>query len=144
MIKKYLVFICSFNFLLCLNAQSNKQLIGYYKKACMRNANNSDSLFFYAEKFLLLKDSSAQYEGYFAKAYAYRNNMRIDSAMVNFQKSFEFATQKNEKSRAIRMSLISAVNAGENQKALEYAGQLFQLADEYNDSLIQANAYNQR
>ena len=144
MIKKYLVFICSFNFLLCLNAQSNKQLIGSYKKACMRNANNSDSLFFYAEKFLLLKDSSAQYEGYFAKAYAYRNNMRIDSAMVNFQKAFEFATQKNEKSRAVRMSLISAVNAGENQKALEYAGQLFQLADEYNDSLIQANAYNQR
>ena len=144
MVKKYLIFICSFNFLLCLNAQSNKQLIGSYKQACMRNANNSDSLFFYAEKFLLLKDSLAQYEGYFAKAYAYRNNMGIDSAMVNFQKAFGFATQKNEKSRAVRMSLVTAVNAGDNQKALHHAEQMFQLADEYNDSLILANAYNQR
>jgi tetratricopeptide (TPR) repeat protein len=110
----------------------------------MRNANNSDSLFFYAEKFLLLKDSLAQYEGYFAKAYAFRNNMRIDSAMVNFQKAFGFATQKNEKSRAVRMSLITAVNAGDNQKALHHAEQMFRLADEYNDSLILANAYNQR
>ena len=101
-------------------------------------------MFFYSQLLLKIDDPSAQYEGFFAKAYAHRSNMQIDSASVNFQRALEFATDKNSRSRAIRMSLITAANAGDNERALIFTKQMFDLADTFNDSLILANAYNQR
>ncbi|NBC57337.1 MAG: tetratricopeptide repeat protein, partial [Bacteroidetes bacterium] len=118
--------------------------INHYKQRCQKNSNNADSLFYYSRLLLKINDSTAQYEGYFAKAYAFRNNMEIDSALVNFQKALEFANQTNLKSRAIRMSLITAVNAGKNDMGLDYAEQMFELANKNNDSLLLAHAFNQR
>lgn len=125
-------------------AQNNLKQINHYKQRCQKNSNNADSLFYYSRLLLKINDSTAQYEGYFAKAYAFRNNMEIDSALVNFQKALEFANQTNLKSRAIRMSLITAVNAGKNDMGLDYAEQMFELANKNNDSLLLAHAFNQR
>jgi tetratricopeptide (TPR) repeat protein len=127
-----------------LNAQNNRELINQYKEICKKYANNADTLFHYSGLFLKLEDSTAQYEAHFAKAYAFRNTMAIDSALVNFQKALEFANQTNLKSRAIRMSLITAVNAGKNDMGLGYAEQMFELANKNNDSLLLAHAFNQR
>ncbi len=127
-----------------IHSQNDIELIDKYKKKCRENSNNADSLFYYSTLLLKIKDSSAQYEGYFAKAYAYRNNLKTDSAIVNFQKALEFAKLKQSKSRAIRMSLITAINDGKNDLALNYADQMFKLAHENNDSLLLAHAYNQR
>ena len=143
--KKYFALICFFCFCVPIYSQSNEELIKNYKSACRKNYRITDSLFYYSRLLLKIDDPSAQYEGYFAKAYAYRSNMQVDSATVNFQKALTYATDKSSKSRAIRMSLITAANAGNNKKALSFAKQMFNLAEKYdNDSLILANAYNQR
>ena len=144
MVIKYLLLLYFFCFSFQIYSQSNKELIRSYKQSCRDHANNTDSLFFYSQLLLKIKEPDAQYEGYFAKAYAHRSNMQIDSATVNFQRALEFAKDKNSKSRAIRMSLITSINAGNNEKAMTFAKQMFELANTYNDSLILANAYNQR
>lgn len=127
-----------------LFSQNHTELINQYKKICKKYANNSDTLFHYSALFLKLDDSIAHYEGYFAKAYAFRNNMVVDSALANFQNALKFANQKDLKSRAIRMSLITAVNSGKNDLALSYAEQMFELANLSKDSLLLAHSYNQR
>ncbi|RRO24324.1 LytTR family transcriptional regulator DNA-binding domain-containing protein [Flavobacteriaceae bacterium 14752] len=138
--KFFLLFLIGFQ----LNAQTNVELIKTYKQRCQKNSNNADSLFYYSKLLLKIEDSTAQYEGYFAKAYAFRNNMIVDSALVNFQNALKLADQKNLKSRAIRMSLITAVNGGKNDLALGYAEQMFELANYSNDTLLLAHAFNQR
>ena len=118
--KKYLFSICFFCISIQFYSQSNNELIERYKQACRENARNTDSLFFYSKLLLKINDPSAQYEGFFAKAYAHRSNMQIDSATVSFQRTLEFATDKTSRSRAIRMSLITAANAGDNERALTF------------------------
>lgn len=127
-----------------LNAQNNRELINQYKEICKKYANNADTLFHYSGLFLKLEDSTAQYEAHFAKAYAFRNTMAIDSALVNFQKALKFAQQDDSKSRAIRMSVITAINAGKNDLALSYSDDMFELARASKDSLLLAHSYNQR
>lgn len=136
----FIVFFVSYQ----MTAQTNAELIRVYKQRCQKNSNNADSLFYYSKLLLKIEDSTAQYEGHFAKAYAFRNNMNVDSALVNFQKALKFANQKTLKSRAIRMSLITATNASQNDLALSYAEQMFNLANKSNDSLLLAHSYNQR
>ena len=127
-----------------LFSQNHTELINQYRETCKKYASNADTLFHYSALFLKLDDSVAQYEGYFAKAYAFRNNMVVDSALANFQNALKFANQKDLKSRAIRMSLITAVNSGKNDLALSYAEQMFELANRSKDSLLLAHSYNQR
>lgn len=127
-----------------LLAQSNEDLIKTYKETCKKYANNADTLFHYSALFLKLEDSTAQYEGHFAKAYAFRNTMVIDSALSNFQEALKFAQQDDLKSRAIRMSVITATNAGKNDLALSFCQEMFDLARDISDSLLLAHSYNQR
>lgn len=142
--KKYVILLG----LVCISAnllaQSNEDLIKTYKETCKKYANNADTLFHYSELFLKLEDSTAQYEGHFAKAYAFRNTMAIDSALNNFQKALKFAQQNDLKSRAVRMSVITAINAGKNDLALSYSDDMFELARVSKDSLLLAHSYNQR
>lgn len=141
---KYFILFLLFFIGFQLNSQTDTELIKIYKQRCQKNSTNADSLFYYSKLLLKIEDSTAQYEGYFAKAYAFRNNMIVDSALVNFQNALKLADQKNLKSRAIRMSLITAVNAGKNNMALTYAEQMFELANKNNDTLLLAHAFNQR
>ncbi|MDT8347903.1 MAG: tetratricopeptide repeat protein, partial [Flavobacteriaceae bacterium] len=132
--------------LLCFNlaAQTDKKRIKAYQQKCSQYSNNSDTLFYYSKLFLTIDDSIAQFEGYFARAYAYKNNMNIDSAHVNFQKALKFANQKKLRSRAVRMSMITAINGGNYDKANTYSEQMFAMAEKYKDSLMLGNAFNQR
>jgi len=143
-VLKYFILFLLFFIGFQLNSQTDTELIKIYKQRCQKNSTNADSLFYYSKLLLKIEDSTAQYEGYFAKAYAFRNNMIVDSALVNFQNALKLADQKNLKSRAIRMSLITAVNAGKNNMALTYAEQMFELANKNNDTLLLAHAFNQR
>lgn len=139
----YKGFLLLFLFILQFaNAQTDS--IRTYIEKCRQHSQNTDSLFYYSNLLINIDDKSAKAEGYFAKGYAYRNKMQLDSALLFFDESLKYIDQNNyaDASRSVRLASIAASQIGKNTLALDYISQLKQLAIDAEDSLGFATALN--
>lgn len=125
------------------HSQDNK--IEEYIKKCEINFRNSDSLFHYSNLLLQFDNNKAKEEGYYARGYAFRNKMQLDSALFYFDKSSTYTSKDDytNLSRIARLSSITATHAGDFEKAFLYSKKMKDLASDKGDSLAFALAVNQ-
>ncbi|MEX0995657.1 MAG: LytTR family DNA-binding domain-containing protein [Flavobacteriaceae bacterium] len=125
------------------HTQNNK--IDEYIEKCKTHFRNSDSLFYYSNLLIQFDDNKAKAEGYYARGYAHKNNMQLDSALFFFDKAETYVTDNDFDylTKIARLSSITATQASEFEKALFYAEKMKQVASEKGDSSAYATAINQ-
>jgi len=87
------ILLFSFSFLFAFQTTAQNQEINFYIQKVRSNFGKPDSLKYYGELLISLKDSTAKAEGYFAKAQAMRTLNKLENLIIYRQQALVFAPQ---------------------------------------------------
>jgi hypothetical protein len=140
------ILLFAFSLLFAFQTTAQNQEINSYIQKVRSNFGKPDSLKYYGELLISLKDSTAKAEGYFAKAQAMRTLNKLDSALIYTQRALVLvpASDRRLKARILRLTISSYLASRKFEECLLEVNKLEQIATNSNDERLLAFALSMK